>query len=236
MGGLPSKTDTSRQTLAFEREAYRSSPIAVTSRWLDRVWSRGLSRFGDQRRRMRESCVVDQRESRSVALGGHRLGLADHDPRAWNSPYRSWSASGWTAGGERARWLRFPARSWALCFSCSTRFGWRKSCLGRDRTAARRTRRAARRELTQTNSGGPTLMPRPDRRSPPLPVLGPENNLHRSRIGWLVQNTMAGHSENPLSHVVDHDTIEMPWWNPPTFESEIHLPKILGAFRSRGSW
>jgi F-type H+-transporting ATPase subunit a len=37
---------------------------------------------------------------------------------------------------------------------------------------------------------------------------------------------MAGHSENPLAHVVDHDTLEIPWWNPPTFEWEIHLPQI----------
>jgi F-type H+-transporting ATPase subunit a len=40
---------------------------------------------------------------------------------------------------------------------------------------------------------------------------------------------MAGHSENPLSHVVDHDTLELPWWNPPTFDWEIHLPRVLGV-------
>jgi F-type H+-transporting ATPase subunit a len=39
---------------------------------------------------------------------------------------------------------------------------------------------------------------------------------------------MAGHAENPLSHVVDHDTLELPWPNPPSFDLEIHLPKILG--------
>jgi F-type H+-transporting ATPase subunit a len=39
---------------------------------------------------------------------------------------------------------------------------------------------------------------------------------------------MAGHVENPLSHVVDHDTIELPWWNYPTFEKTIHLPSIAG--------
>jgi F-type H+-transporting ATPase subunit a len=37
---------------------------------------------------------------------------------------------------------------------------------------------------------------------------------------------MAGHSENPLSHVVDHETLEIPWWNPPTFDWEIPLPPI----------
>jgi F-type H+-transporting ATPase subunit a len=37
---------------------------------------------------------------------------------------------------------------------------------------------------------------------------------------------MAGHSENPLAHVVDHDTLEIPWWNPPTFDLELHLPPI----------
>ena len=30
---------------------------------------------------------------------------------------------------------------------------------------------------------------------------------------------MAGHSENPLSHVVDHDSIELPWFAPPLFRS-----------------
>jgi F-type H+-transporting ATPase subunit a len=39
---------------------------------------------------------------------------------------------------------------------------------------------------------------------------------------------MAGHSENPLSHVVDHDSIELPWFAPPNFELTIHLPKIAG--------
>ena len=44
---------------------------------------------------------------------------------------------------------------------------------------------------------------------------------------------MAGHSENPLAHVVDHDTLEIPWWNPPTFDLEIHLPPILGVQLTR---
>jgi F-type H+-transporting ATPase subunit a len=37
---------------------------------------------------------------------------------------------------------------------------------------------------------------------------------------------MAGHSSNPLSHVQDHPTIEIPWWTPPTYEKVIHLPSI----------
>ena len=39
---------------------------------------------------------------------------------------------------------------------------------------------------------------------------------------------MAEHAENPLAHVVDHDTLEFPWWNPPTFDREIHLPEVMG--------
>ncbi|MFI5459614.1 MAG: F0F1 ATP synthase subunit A [Isosphaerales bacterium] len=39
---------------------------------------------------------------------------------------------------------------------------------------------------------------------------------------------MAGPAENPLSHVIDHDTIELPWWNPPTYELRIDLPSIAG--------
>jgi F-type H+-transporting ATPase subunit a len=41
---------------------------------------------------------------------------------------------------------------------------------------------------------------------------------------------MAGHSENPLSHVIDHDTIELPWLgNYPALEKTIHLPSIAGV-------
>jgi F-type H+-transporting ATPase subunit a len=35
---------------------------------------------------------------------------------------------------------------------------------------------------------------------------------------------MAGHAENPLAHVIDHETIELPWFTPPNFEWTIHLP------------
>jgi F-type H+-transporting ATPase subunit a len=37
---------------------------------------------------------------------------------------------------------------------------------------------------------------------------------------------MAGDSHNPLDHVLDHDTIEIPWWSPPTYDKVIHLPAI----------
>jgi F-type H+-transporting ATPase subunit a len=39
---------------------------------------------------------------------------------------------------------------------------------------------------------------------------------------------MAEHGQNPLSHVLDHDTLEIPWPSPPSFEWQIHLPRILG--------
>lgn len=39
---------------------------------------------------------------------------------------------------------------------------------------------------------------------------------------------MAEHSENPLAHVIDHDTITLPWWNWPSFERTFHLPQIGG--------
>ena len=39
------------------------------------------------------------------ALGGFRLGLADHDARPGILGAGRCSASGWTAGGERAHWL-----------------------------------------------------------------------------------------------------------------------------------
>jgi F-type H+-transporting ATPase subunit a len=39
---------------------------------------------------------------------------------------------------------------------------------------------------------------------------------------------MPGHSENPLAHVVDHDTLELPFWNPPSFDWEIHLTNRFG--------
>lgn len=37
---------------------------------------------------------------------------------------------------------------------------------------------------------------------------------------------MAAH--DPLDHVVDHTTLELPWWTPPTYEWKIDLPNILG--------
>jgi F-type H+-transporting ATPase subunit a len=40
---------------------------------------------------------------------------------------------------------------------------------------------------------------------------------------------MAAHVENPLSHVIDHDTIELPWITPP-YELRIHLPSY-GEFQ-----
>jgi len=39
---------------------------------------------------------------------------------------------------------------------------------------------------------------------------------------------MAGPAENPLSHVIDHDTIDIPWWTSPTYELPIHLPAPFG--------
>jgi F-type H+-transporting ATPase subunit a len=39
---------------------------------------------------------------------------------------------------------------------------------------------------------------------------------------------MPQHSPNPLEHVVDHPTIEIPWVSPPKFEWTINLPNIGG--------
>jgi F-type H+-transporting ATPase subunit a len=36
---------------------------------------------------------------------------------------------------------------------------------------------------------------------------------------------MPGHSENPLAHVVDHPTLDLPFWRSP-FEIEVPLPRI----------
>jgi F-type H+-transporting ATPase subunit a len=41
---------------------------------------------------------------------------------------------------------------------------------------------------------------------------------------------MAGHAESPLNHVIDHPTIELPSWSPPSFETVIHLPSY-GEFQ-----
>ena len=40
---------------------------------------------------------------------------------------------------------------------------------------------------------------------------------------------MAGHSDNPLNHVVDHPTIELPWWSRRRLRAaSIDLPEIGG--------
>jgi ATP synthase protein I len=61
MGHAPSKTVALKATLTFEREGCRSSPLRVPT--LTKlgvvVWARLL----DQYRRVRESCVVDRRDS-----------------------------------------------------------------------------------------------------------------------------------------------------------------------------
>src|SRR5262249_40895088 len=41
---------------------------------------------------------------------------------------------------------------------------------------------------------------------------------------------MPQHSPNPLEHVIDHPTIEIPWVSPPKFEWVIDLPKV-GPFQ-----
>ena len=38
----------------------------------------------------------------------------------------------------------------------------------------------------------------------------------------------AEHGHSPLSHVVDHPTLELPWWSYP-YGWEIHLPTIAGV-------
>ena len=39
---------------------------------------------------------------------------------------------------------------------------------------------------------------------------------------------MAEHG-GPLSHVLDHNTLDLPWWSPPSFELTIVLPKVFGV-------
>jgi F-type H+-transporting ATPase subunit a len=39
---------------------------------------------------------------------------------------------------------------------------------------------------------------------------------------------MAAHSENPLNHVIDHDTIEIPWFRPPSYDLTLRLWNVGG--------
>jgi F-type H+-transporting ATPase subunit a len=39
---------------------------------------------------------------------------------------------------------------------------------------------------------------------------------------------MAAPAENPLSHVLDHPTIDLPWLTLPSLERQFHLPSIFG--------
>jgi ATP synthase protein I len=64
MGGLPSKTVAFKATLTSTKRPVSSSPEAKTTLF-DRVCLAGLSGRRDHGRRMRESCVIDQRDSRS---------------------------------------------------------------------------------------------------------------------------------------------------------------------------
>lgn len=40
---------------------------------------------------------------------------------------------------------------------------------------------------------------------------------------------MAEHGHDPLSHVIDYSTLEIPWWNPPRYDVTIHLPQVFGV-------
>jgi F-type H+-transporting ATPase subunit a len=40
---------------------------------------------------------------------------------------------------------------------------------------------------------------------------------------------MAEHRHDPLSHVIDHTTLEIPWWNPPRHDVTWHLPELFGV-------
>jgi len=44
---------------------------------------------------------------------------------------------------------------------------------------------------------------------------------------------MAEHGSNHLSHVLDHETLEIPWWNPPRHDLTILLPKVFGVQTTR---
>lgn len=44
---------------------------------------------------------------------------------------------------------------------------------------------------------------------------------------------MPGHGENPLSHVLDHPDLELPWFNYPVFEWKIPLPNVMGLQLTR---
>ncbi len=39
---------------------------------------------------------------------------------------------------------------------------------------------------------------------------------------------MPGHAQNPLTHVQDHPSLELPWFSPPHFEHTIELPSVFG--------
>ena len=39
---------------------------------------------------------------------------------------------------------------------------------------------------------------------------------------------MPEHGHSPLSHVVDHPTLELPHWRPPTYMLEVELPELYG--------
>ncbi len=39
---------------------------------------------------------------------------------------------------------------------------------------------------------------------------------------------MAEHGESPLGHVIDHTTLELPWWRPPSYELKVDLPPLWG--------
>ena len=163
------------------------------------------------------------------ALGGHRLGVADHDDRPGivHAAVVGFGLDRWLA--NELRWPRFPVR-------CS---GFVLFMLHTVRLARELTRGSSRKAAGLDDERGPSRSRRAQRiwlitrgREVRLSAsaVGPESeSLNRTFTSFDSSNTMAGHSENPLDHVIDHPTIELPWWNPPSFELDDSIcRKIAG--------
>ncbi len=140
------------------------------------------------------------------------MGVAGHDNRPGVRAAGGSSATAWMPGCTRPRRGQSSVPCWDSPRGCHTPCGWRGSWpanRGPARVGPRMSR--GRKALQGHRADGNAPTPRSGRDGPPTrrPIA---TRPRRVRRCWT---TMAGHAENPLSHVIDHPTIEIPWFTPP---------------------
>ena len=115
------------------------------------------------------------------------------------------------AAGDRARWLTLVGA--VLGFAVGMMH------------ILRIAREASKPELSRDSSAATASIERPRPRRRAASTRG--RRRPSSTTTGIDRNHGRGHGHSPLSHVVDHPTLELPYWRSP-YVWEIHLPNLAG--------